>query len=99
MFTPERGEVVSEDRVRKTFREAQAAAAVHTIRLHDTRATSATNLWSSGAAESKIQAFLGHQDVRVTQRYIKGYHGRGDEGALIDNAFGSRADSDVTATV
>ena len=99
MFTPERGEVVSEDRVRKTFREAQAAAAVHTIRLHDTRATSATNLWSSGAAESKIQAFLGHQDVRVTQRYIRGYHGRGDEGALIDNAFGSRADSDVTATV
>jgi len=60
-----------------------AGAEVPVYKMHDTRATFATIMWSHGEAISTLQATLGHADVRTTMGYIVGYHERGDEGALM----------------
>jgi integrase len=84
---PESGKVLDEGWVRSRFVAAQEAAEVPVYKMHDTRSTFATILWSRGEAISSIQAFLGHADVRTTMGYIVGYHERGDEGAAIEQAF------------
>jgi integrase len=72
-----------------TFLEAQRRAGVSVIRLHDTRATFATILWSQRRSLASIQSKLGHADPRTTIGYIKGYHGQDDESEIIgDGARG-----------
>lgn len=81
------GNVLDEGAVRTMFRAAQREADVPIYKLHDTRSTFATILWSRGEAISTIQAILGHADVRTTMGYIVSYQERGDEGARIEHAF------------
>jgi integrase len=59
----------------------------HGHKMHDTRSTFTTILWSRGEPISTLQTILGHADVRTTMGYIVGYHERGDEGAAIESAF------------
>jgi integrase len=81
------GKVLDESWVRSTFVAAQKRADVPVYKLHDTRSTFATIVWSRGEAISTIQAILGHADVRTTMGYIVSYQERGDEGAQIEQAF------------
>lgn len=84
---PESGKVLDEGWVRKQFVAAQTSAEVPIYKMHDTRSTFATIMWSHGEPISTLQATLGHADVRTTMGYIVGYHERGDEGASIGAAF------------
>lgn len=74
---PESGRVLDEGWVRRQFVAAQESAAVPVYKMHDTRSTFATVMWSNGEAISTLQATLGHADVRTTMGYIVGYHERG----------------------
>jgi integrase len=89
---PESGRVLDEGSVRSRFISAQTSAEVPVYKMHDTRSTFATVLWSRGESISTIQATLGHADVRTTMGYIVGYHVSGDEGASIEHAFSEGAE-------
>ena len=81
----ESGKVLDEAWVRAAFKRAQRRAGVPVAKMHDTRSTFATILWSRGQAVSTIQAILGHADVRTTMGYIVAYQDQGDESAKIDD--------------
>jgi integrase len=94
----ETGKVLDEGWIRKRFLEAQERAGVHIIRLHDTRSTYATLLWSSGNSSlASVQAKLGHADPRTTMGYIKGYYEQGDESVVIEQALGNPSFDEVAA--
>lgn len=42
----------------------------HSIRLHDTRHTCGTLMVESGISTEAVKSFLGHADIRTTQRYV-----------------------------
>jgi len=71
------GKVLDEGWVRSSFVAAQKRADVPVYKMHDTRSTFATIVWSGGEAISTIQAILGHADVRTTKGYIVSYQEAG----------------------
>ena len=89
--------MLDEGWIRKSFLEAQRRAGVGVIRLHDTRATFATILWSQGRSLASIQSKLGHADPRTTIGYIKGYHGQDDESEIIEMALAGHSIEPVAA--
>jgi integrase len=93
----ESGKVLDEGWIRKRFLEAQRRVGVNVIRLHDTRATFATILWSQGRSLASIQSKLGHEDPRTTMGYIKGYFAQDDESEIIEMALAGSATEAVAA--
>lgn len=63
------GEQISPNYLTKTFHKVLEKSDLLTIRLHDLRHSSATNLLSRGTALVEIQQFLGHSQPSTTLNF------------------------------
>ncbi len=69
VFVSEDGALLDSNRVKHAFWAGIKAAGVKRIRLHDLRHSFASQLVIAGTSLFKVQALLGHQDPKMTQRY------------------------------
>jgi integrase len=71
--------------LRRRYKAALKRAELRPIRFHDLRHTMGT-LASNHASARELQEWLGHADVRTTQRYTH-YRARADEAQRLAQAF------------
>jgi len=69
LFTRTDGRPLARAVVKGPFWRATAAAGLRRIRLHDLRHSYASQLVMAGVPLTAVQRFLGHADIRTTQRY------------------------------
>jgi len=69
VFTDDKGQPHSLEKVSMAFGRARKAAGIHDLRLHDLRHDFATRLINAGASLYQVQHQLAHSDPRITQRY------------------------------
>lgn len=69
LFDRRDGAALTRGVVKRPFWRATEAAGLRRIRLHDMRHSYASQLAMAGVPITAIQRFLGHADVRTTQRY------------------------------
>jgi integrase len=55
----------------RVIREFCTGIGLTPIRFHDLRATFITQLFAKGASIAEVQAIVGHNDLKVTQRYLR----------------------------
>jgi integrase len=84
---PLTGQPLARTPLMRRYRVALAAAKLDlTFRFHDLRHTFGTTMARSGAPVTTIQAWMGHSDLRTTQRYMH-YAPAHDEAEVIAAAF------------
>lgn len=66
---PETGDFYDASKLRKSFKDALAAAGLRPIRFHDLRHTFGTGMAAAGAPLRAIQECMGHRDIQTTQVY------------------------------
>lgn len=71
--------------LRRRYKAALANAGLRELRLHDLRHTFGT-LAIEKASILQVKAWMGHADEKTTMRYLH-HKSRGDEAALLDEAF------------
>jgi integrase len=87
---PATGDVYDPSKLRKRFKQAADAAELRPVRFHDLRHTFGTQMAREGAPLRAIQEWMGHSDMRTTQRYAD-YAPDPTRGAMFAaKAFGSR---------
>lgn len=70
VFLSKEGQPISTHHLYRTFQRAQVKAGIkNLIRFHDLRHTFASNYVIDGRSVFDLQKFLGHTDVKMTQRY------------------------------
>ncbi|MGH2964773.1 MAG: tyrosine-type recombinase/integrase [Solirubrobacterales bacterium] len=79
---------LSPHKLRKRYRNAQAAAGLRSLRFHDLRDTFGT-LAINRASALQVKTWMGHSDLKTTERYLH-YREQGDEAALLSGAFDAR---------
>lgn len=85
---PATGEPVARTRFMERYEKALAGARLPVgFRFHDLRHTFGTTLARAGVDVTRIQAWMGHSDLKTTQRYLH-YAPSGDDAARIAAAFG-----------
>lgn len=74
--------------VRKlNWRKLTADLGHHGFRIHDLRATAATNLLAAGVPPHVVRDILGHQDLRVTTLYARSHDDTLDQAAEMLNRY------------
>ncbi len=69
VFFSSTGTKIDRHNLRRAFNIALGKAGIQGFHFHDLRHTFATRLAQKGIDIYKISKLLGHQDIRITQRY------------------------------
>ncbi len=69
VFVSSVGTKIDADNLRRAFYVVLRKAEIENFKFHDLRHTFATRLAQSGIDIYKIAKLLGHEDIRMTQRY------------------------------
>ncbi len=69
VFFTKSGKKIDAQNLRKSFNNAKRKAEIVDFRWHDLRHSFATRLAQAGIDLYKISKLLGHQDIKITQRY------------------------------
>jgi integrase len=86
---PITGEPLARTGMMSRYRKAlKAAGLAESFRYHDLRHTFGTSMARAGEPVTTIQAWMGHADLKTTQRYMH-YAPAADEAARIEAAFGA----------
>lgn len=83
---PVTGKPLARTPMMERYRVALQAAGIGAFRFHDLRHTFGTTAARHGFPVTTIQAWMGHSDLRTTQRYMH-YAPAHDEAALLGQAF------------
>lgn len=70
VFPSGSGKKVFSNDLTVTFNRAKEKAKIHNFRFHDLRHTFGTRMAESGIELSRLQRLMGHQDPKMTSRYI-----------------------------
>lgn len=82
----------------RRYRAALAAAGLDTgFRFHDLRHTFGTSMARAGEPVTTIQAWLGHGDLKTTQRYMH-YAPAVDEAERVERAFAVADEAAATSS-
>jgi integrase len=85
VFGDEIGGWISDDRIRRRYTAALAAAGLRPLRFHDLRHTFGS-LAITSADIAEVQAWMGHADIKTTMRYLH-YRDRGEAARRLGEAF------------
>ena len=77
------------------YKAALKRAGLRELRFHDLRHTFGT-IAINRADIVQVQAWMGHADIKTTQRYLH-YKARDDEAELLSGAFAAGAPGDLRA--
>ena len=69
VFIGSHGTKIDRHNLRRAFNNAVESAGLTNLRFHDLRHCFATRLAQAGIDLYKISKLLGHEDIRMTQRY------------------------------
>ena len=86
VFVGEQGGPVDGSALRRRFDKAVKAAKVRRLTFHELRHTFGTVAGNAALSPGELQAWLGHADLKTTERYWH-YRSRGDEAGRLDGAF------------
>ena len=86
VFVGELGSYIDGSALRRRYAAALKRAGLRRLRFHDLRHTFGTRMIAK-ADIRRVQEWMGHADVQTTMRYLH-YAPRGDEAALVAEAFG-----------
>ncbi len=91
VFLGERGAYLDGSALRRRYLAAQQSAGLRPIRFHDLRHTFGTLAARGAESLVEVQAWMGHAEIRTTQRYT---HYREQAGAArrLERAFGADTD-------
>ena len=82
----------------RRYRAALAAAGLDTgVRFHDLRHTFGTSMARAGEPVTTIQAWLGHGDLKTTQRYMH-YAPAADEAERVERALAVADEAAATSS-
>jgi len=87
VFLGDAGSYLDGSALRRRYIEALERAGLRQLRFHDLRHTFGTRMISH-ADIRRVQEWMGHADVQTTMKYLH-YAPRGDEAALVAEAFGT----------
>ena len=63
------GQKLRKETLGRWFRKARTVAGVEDVKFHDTRKTAGQSMLDAGASLEGVQAQLGHDDIRTTQKW------------------------------
>ncbi|MBA2451473.1 MAG: site-specific integrase [Chloroflexi bacterium] len=86
---------VNAQRLGSRYKAALKRAGLRELRFHDLRHTFGT-IAINRADIIQVQAWMGHADIKTTQRYLH-YKSRGDEAELLSGAFAAGAPEQLEA--
>jgi integrase len=89
VFLGDAGSYLDGSALRRRYIEALERAGLRQLRFHDLRHTFGTRMISH-ADIRRVQEWMGHADVQTTMKYLH-YAPRGDEAALVAEAFGTES--------
>lgn len=86
VFAGEAGGALDGSALRRRYDKAVKAAGVKRLTFHELRHTFGTVAGNAALSPRELQAWLGHADLKTTERYWH-YRSRGDEAGRLDGAF------------
>jgi integrase len=86
VFAGEEGGPLDGSALRRRYMKATASAGLRPLRFHDLRHAFGTLAASAVLSGRELQEWLGHADLKTTQRYLH-YRTRGDEARRLSGAF------------
>jgi integrase len=84
------GRKLDGDALNKRFKEARDRAGLPALRFHDLRHTFGSLAVDGGASLIQVQAWMGHEDIKTTMRYLH-VKNRTEDAALLGTAFAGAA--------